>query len=797
MSHPEVPILVGAGQWSERLGEDGYEALSPVDLAARAASVAIDDTGARTGVLALLDLVAATRQFDESFPGMPAPLGRSDNFPRSVAGRLGVDPARVVYEVSGGQSPQHLVTELCGELAAGRSRAALVVGSEALSTVLDLSGRDDGPDAPRPDLTEHVEGQDGDRGAGLEGLTSRYQAGHGLIDAPTQYALFENARRSRLGLSRAELAREMGELFAPFAEVAAANPHAAVREARTAEEIVTVTASNRLIVDPYPKAVVSRDKVNQGAALVLTTERVATELGIAPEQWVHLRGHSDLRDRELMRRADLSVATPAVTAIGAALEMAGIGLADVASYDLYSCFPVAVSVVADGVGLAHDDPRGLTVTGGLPFFGGPGNSYSLHAIVETALRCRATPGTFGLVGANGGTLSKYSVGVYSTTPGPWEQGDDERLQAGLDAVPDHPVALEADGWGHVETWTVQYAADGTPRRAVVVGLLDDGRRFLANEVEGDDGPGGLFELLLGENAHGARVFARSLPQGNRVTLSEDRMAQLLPVTPVGFRETYDFVDVRRDGHVLEITINRPQVRNALTPDASQELSDVLDAYFADRDLWVAIITGAPGEDGRGAFCAGNDLLHTAAGGALWMPKTGFGGLTSRRDVTKPIIAALNGHAFGGGFELALACHLVVAEEQAQVALTEVKVGLVAAMGGLVRLPRALPPQLANEMILTGRRMGAEEAHRWGLVNRVVPTGSALSAARELAAELLESSPTSVRVSLQLMREAQAYADPVDAATAPTDALDQLLVSRDTSEGVTAFAFKQKPRWRNL
>jgi acetyl-CoA C-acetyltransferase len=793
--HPEVPVVVGVGQWSERLGEEAYEALSPVDLAARAASVALDDTGAANGARALADVVACTRQFDESFPGLPAPLGRSDNFPRSVAGRLGIDPERVVYEVSGGQSPQHLVTELCGELAAGRARVALVAGSEALSTVLDLARRDD-----KPDLTEHVEGQDGDRGAGLEGLTSRYQAGHGLIDAATQYALFEHARRSRLGLSRAEHAAETGALFAPFTEVAAANPHAAVRQVRSPDEIVTVTEANRLIVDPYPKAVVSRDKVNQGAAVVLTTERVATELGIPRERWVYLRGHSDLRDRDLTKRADLGVATPAVTAVGAALELAGVGLADVATFDLYSCFPVAVSAVADGIGLAHDDPRGLTVTGGLPYFGGPGNSYSLHAIAETVDRCRAAPGSYGLVGANGGALSKYSVGVYSTAPGPWEAGHDDRLQAELDAVPDHPVALEADGWGRIETWTVPYAADGTPRRAVVVGLLDDGRRFLAHDVAGDTGEGSVVDLLLGEHAHGARVFARSLPQGNRVTLTEERMAELLPTRPVGFRERYEHVEVRRDGHLLEITINRPQVRNALTPDASLELSDVLDAYLADRDLWVAIITGARGDEetrGPGAFCAGNDLLHTAAGGALWMPRTGFGGLTSRRGVDKPIIAALNGHAFGGGFELALACHLVVAEEQAQLALTEVKVGLVAAMGGLVRLPRALPPHLAHELILTGRRMDAAEAQRWGLVNRVVPTGAALTAARELAAELLESSPTSVRISLQLMQQAQEHADPIAALEAPTDALDRLLVSRDTSEGVTAFAFKQKPRWRNL
>lgn len=782
-----TPVIVGVGQWSERLGEPGYEGLSPVDLAARAARVALDDAG---GSSTDVDVLACSRQFDESFPGMPAPLGRSDNFPRSVAGRLGLDPARVIYEVSGGQSPQHLVTEMAADIAAGRTRIALVAGSEAISTVLDQSRRDE-LDA-KPDLTESPGGQDGDRGAGLEGLATRYQAGHGLVDAPTQYALFENARRARLGLTRAEHAADLGALFAPFTEVAAANPHAAAPVARTAEVLMTVTESNRLIVDPYPKHVVSREKVNQAAAVVITSEAVAAELGIPREQWVYLNGHSDLRDRELMQRADLSASPPSVRAVRAALDLAGVGLDDVAHLDLYSCFPVAVSVVSEALALAPDDPRGLTVTGGLPFFGGPGNNYSLHAIAEVVERCRATPGSVGLVGANGGTLSKYSVGVYSTTAAPWQTGDDARLQAQLDAEPGVPVAYEADGWATVETWTVRYSVWGD--QVVVIARLDDGRRFLANAV---DGATEVAEMLLGEAPWEQRVFVRSLPQGNRITLTEARMEELLPAVPVGFRDDYEHVLVRRDGHVVEITINRPESRNALTPEASLELEGVIDAYLADRELWVAIVTGAPSADGRSAFCSGNDLKHTATGGAMWMPKTGFGGLTSRRHLHKPVIAAVNGHAFGGGFEIALVCHLVVAEEQASFALTEVKVGLVAAAGGLVRLPRVLPPHVANEMILTGRRMGAEEAARWGIVNRLVPTGTALEAARELAAEIIDSSPTSVRLSLQLMEEARAHLEPVDALEAPTDALDKLLVARDTTEGVLSFAAKKQPQWRNF
>jgi enoyl-CoA hydratase/carnithine racemase len=163
---------------------------------------------------------------------------------------------------------------------------------------------------------------------------------------------------------------------------------------------------------------------------------------------------------------------------------------------------------------------------------------------------------------------------------------------------------------------------------------------------------------------------------------------------------------------------------------------------------------------------------------------------------KPVIAAVNGFALGGGFEIALACHLVVADESAKFALSEVKVGLVAGAGGVIRLPRAIPPKVANELILTGRRIGAEEARQLGVVNRVAPEGQALAAARKLAAEILEGSPTSVRLSLKLMDQTQGIPETVDAVTAPTDVIDELMTSADAIEGMTAFALKRQPEWKN-
>lgn len=779
-----TPVLVGVGQASDRIDDPGYRRLSAVGLAAAAAAEALADSGADpAAVAAEIDTVAGVRQFEISTPLARAPLGRSDNYPRSVANAVGATPARAILEVAGGQAPQHLITELAAAIAAGSSQVALVFGSEAISTARHLASAQD-----RPDFTEHADGDLEDRGFGLKGLVSRHAIAHGLTDAPSQYALFENARRASRGESRERYAAGMGALFAPFTRVAAKNPHAAAPTERSAAELVTPTERNRPIADPYPRYLVARDQVNQGAAALLMSTAAADRLGVPPARRVYLHGHADLRERDLLDRVDLAAAPASVAAARHALEVAGIGVDDLATIDLYSCFPVAVSVIADGLGLAPDDPRGLTLTGGLPFFGGAGNNYSLHAVAETVHRLRADPGAFGFVGANGGTLSKYSAAVYSTTPTGWRPDRSAALQAGLDAAPAVPQAREADGWGTVETYTVTHGRGGR-RTGIVVGRLDaDGRRFLA-KAEGDD----MLAVLTGApEPIGTRVFVRSFGVGNRVAVSAERMDELHPLRAAVLREGYEHVLVRRDGHLLEITINRPEARNSLHPMANEELDEVFDAYFADPDLWVAILTGA----GDKAFSAGNDLVYSASGRPMWVPKNGFAGLTSRRSLPKPVIAAVNGFAMGGGCEIALACHLVVADTTARFALSEVRVGLVAGAGGLVRLPRTVPPTVATEMILTGRRLTADEALGYGLVNRVVEAGTALEGARGLAAEILAGSPTSVRASLQIMEETRGIPDVVDAVTFPSPALDELMASADAMEGVTAFAQKRAPRWTN-
>jgi acetyl-CoA C-acetyltransferase len=779
----DTPVLIGVGEFSERLDSAGYRGLSPVELAAQAARNACDDALSVEGLAAHIDTIAAIRQFENSTPAARAPFGRSNNFPRSIAQRLGADPQRAILEVTGGQGPQHLVTEIAQAIAAGQIRLALLVGAEAISTARHLAGRE-----PKPDWSENISGSLEDRGYGLAGLSTMYQQRHKLVGAPMGYALCENARRARLSVSRAQYAARMGELFAPFSKVAAQNPNSASLEAHSAGELSTVSERNRMIADPYSRMLVSRDQVNQAAALVLTSVGVARELGIDAKKWIYLHGYADARERSLIERPDLGASPAAVEACRTALSCAGIGLEAIQYFDLYSCFPIAVFNILDGLGLQPEDKRGFTTTGGLPYFGGAGNNYSMHAIASMVPRLRAKPDSFGLVGANGGLLSKYSVGIYSARPVSWRKCDSEALQARLNSVAPVPVAYEADGPAHVETYTIVYDK-GVPTHGIIVGRLEaDNRRFLAVTPEQDRE---TVENMIVADPLGKRVFVRSFGFGNRFAFSDERLVVLYPPRPNGLRESYEHCKVERRGHLLEVTINRPEVRNCLHPPANEELGEIFDAFFSDPDLWIAILTGA----GTDAFCTGNDLKYQSTGKPVYIPKNGFGGLTRREQHDKPVICAVNGFAMGGGFEICLASDLVVADEKALFALSEVRVGLFAGAGGLVRLPRQIPKKIATEMILTGKRVSAADGQQLGFVNRVTAVGQALEGARQLAAEILEGSPVAVQCSLEVMNEAEKHASELEALERQTKSLDRLVSSEDMMEGVMAFAQKRKPQWR--
>lgn len=508
MVDSRTPVIVGVGQFTERIDDPGYRGMSAVDLATEAVRAALTDTGLDAAAAAkAIETVYALRQFEISGP-MPATLGKSNNYPRSVMRRVGGDPARVVLEPVGGQGPQKLVTEAGNAIAAGEFDVAMVIGSEPGSTARYFAKRDH-----KPDFTEHVEGQLEDRGHQVHQYFTEYTASHGLTGAAVQYGLLDNARRSRLGLGVAEYRRQMAELFAPLSRVAAKNPFSSSPVERSVDEIITVTDDNRMICDPYPRLLVARDQVNQGAAAIMMSVAAARRLGVPEEKWVYLHGHSDMTEQGLLDRVDLGASPATVHAVREALRVAQIGVDDISTFDLYSCFPFPVFVACEALGIDGDDPRGLTVTGGLPYFGGPGNSYSLHAIAETVAQLRDRPGQFGLVGANGGTMSKYSVGIYSTRPVDWRTDDSERLSADVAALPVVPVTERPEGRATIETYSVRY--DWPVRTGIIVGRLDsDNSRFLAISEDEE-----LVALMSDGDPLGAAITVRPDEKVNRASLA--------------------------------------------------------------------------------------------------------------------------------------------------------------------------------------------------------------------------------------------------------------------------------------
>lgn len=481
MVHPRTPVLIGQGQQTFRKGQ----APGPIAMMQAAAELAAADAGLSRAQLAgvdLLGVVGFTIDSDGNVQKLPIP--RFKNPPATFASALGLSgPRRAVYTYMGGNTPQALVN-WAGELIAnGEHDLVLLVGAEFLGTL--MSRLKSGGDVSAFGDAQDAEGDPPERwGDGRPGCSKQERA-HGL-DFPTNvYPLFENSLRAHRGRSIEAHQIAMGRLFAPFSAVAAKNPHAWFPTKRSAEEIATEAPDNRMIGFPYTKYLNAIIQVDQAAAVILASTAKADELGVAAEKRVYLHGCADAT--ELWNPLDRVNyhSSPAIrTGAQQALAMAGKTAADMAAFDIYSCFPSAVEIACTEIGLAEDDPRGLTVTGGLPYFGGPGNNYVMHSIAEMMQRMRRQPGAFGLVTANGWYLTKHAFGIYSTTPthGAWARVNPKTYQKEIDAM-DHPeISAEPAGAATIETYTVVHARDRM-RTGIVIGRDAQGRRFVANTPE--------------------------------------------------------------------------------------------------------------------------------------------------------------------------------------------------------------------------------------------------------------------------------------------------------------------------
>jgi acetyl-CoA C-acetyltransferase len=471
-----TPVLIGAGQLTYRGPPEA--APTPLEMLTTVAGGAARDAGLSPAALGGLDAIGVVG-FTIDAPGALSRLAvpRLGNPPRSLAGALGAEPRWSVYTQMGGASPQQLINTLAERIAAGESDLALAAGAEFLGSLMRRLAQGlpfDGYGDEEPSRPERL----GDARPGV----SEAEAAHGLGPPVNTYPMFENALRARDGRSLADHQMRLGRLFAPFTKIAAANPYAWFPTARTAEELIEVGPDNRMVSWPYPKYLNAIMRVDQAAGVVMASVRKARELGVPQERWVFLHGCADAADLWFPLERQNYHSSPAMRLTGRrALEMAAIGIDDLSFIDLYSCFPSAVEIGAEELGLAIDDPRGLTVTGGLPYFGGPGNNYAMHAVATMMERVRAAPGAWGLATANGWYLTKQSVGVYSTTPParPFEREAPSVIQRQIDALP-HPEVVDApSGPATIETYTVVHTREAY-RMGIVIGRDAQGRRFVAN-----------------------------------------------------------------------------------------------------------------------------------------------------------------------------------------------------------------------------------------------------------------------------------------------------------------------------
>jgi acetyl-CoA C-acetyltransferase len=471
-----IPILVGAGQVTQR-EEDPVKALSPMDLTAAAARKAAKDTGAGEKIFPILDAVVQIRSFSDSSWRYTCPFGRYVNPPKSLANQVGaVNAKRLIYTHVGGNTPQWCVNRLFEMITRGEIGAALVAGGEALATQKTAKRA-----GTRLDWSEDPGGTFEEWGSARPGW-SEMEERHRMMGAIFAYPMVENAIRGHKGETFNEHMLNMGHLLERFARVAAVNQLADRRAGYSADEIATVSEENPFIGFPYTKLMNANAFIDQSAALVLMSTARARELGIPKDKWVYLHGCGDAQDHWYMSERINYHSSPSMrTVAGVTTKMAGRTMDEMDYFDIYSCFPSAVQIACAEMGIAEDDPRGLTVTGGLPYFGGPGNNYVTHSIAEMMNRLRAKPGTYGMVTANGWYVTKQSAGIYSTVipEKPFTPVDPAVYQAKIDADRGPGIAEHAEGDAVIETYTVMHDREG-PSFSILFGRLSDDRRFIAN-----------------------------------------------------------------------------------------------------------------------------------------------------------------------------------------------------------------------------------------------------------------------------------------------------------------------------
>lgn len=751
-----IPVIIGIGELLDRQADVKLE---PIEMLIQCARAADKDAGG--GWVRQIDCVRVVNSMTWPYRHLPKLLGR----------RLRLRNAEAIHGPVGGETPISQLLEAATDIADGLREVVLLCGAESTKTLMNLISRGQVPAwTDRAPNAKPLQAEDF-----VTPLCARY----GLALPMEAYPLYENATRSAWGLSFEQAQAESGLIGEGMAKIAMRNPYAWSGKALTAEDIVTPSDSNRYVAFPYTKFQVAQIGVNQASAVLLTHRDAALAAGIPEERLVYVWSGAGAQEPEdILSRADYTSAPALDRALKGTLEANGLQARDLDLFELYSCFPVVPKLARRTLGLAADAQ--LTVAGGLTFFGGPTNNYMGHAITAMTRALRSEEGSKGLLYGNGAFITKHHAVVLATTP-PTHTLQNLDLQSQCEAAQGSvPELVEYyTGPATIETFTFSYTAKGKPDRGTVILRTPQGQRTLArvtgsceqtvawlldpsNPVIGSSG-----EVYDGND--GLNHFALSLPDN-------------IPEPALKFEKIGE--------HIALVTLNRPEKRNTINGAVTRLMVQYLKQIEEDPKIRVAILCAA----GDKAFCAGADLAEASLHGQdLTAGGNGFAGFVNAKR-RKPWIAAVRGFAVGGGTELTLACDLAVAGHSATFGLPEVSRGLIAAAGGLYRAPRALPPRIASELILTGMTMNAHRALELHLVNRVVDDEQLLEETIRLAKRIAANAPLAVCASREVANAAFDMTDD-ELATFSMEKFMPVFISEDFQEGPRAFFEKRPPVWK--
>lgn len=457
---PRTPVIVGVGQVTNRR----ERIVDPMTLMDEAVRLADGDAGGRAlkRVQSVQVLSVVSRRYSASAS--------------ELASRLGLDGVERISTTVGGSTPQWLVCEACDRIARGEIDGVLITGAEALDSARRAAKEGIALEPPH-----EAQGEDtviGDDRPPVNNAEIRA----GVVAPATVYPMFEQALAARAGRTPDAQRAWLGELMSPFTKVAASHPDLAwFPTVRDAAFLADVSPDNRMIAEPYTKNLNSILQVDMSAALIILSAEAAEAAGVPREKWIFPWSGAKCDDAYLVvERPDLTKAAGIEAAAHATLTAASVGVDDVAFFDFYSCFPSAVQMGAAALGVPLDDARGLTVTGGLPSFGGPGNNYMTHSIATMATKLRDAPASIGVTTGVSWYMSKHSIGIYGSEPPPngWRYASTKDDQARIDATALH-TAADADGEAVVDAFTVEHDREHGPVRAPIYATLLDGRRVVA------------------------------------------------------------------------------------------------------------------------------------------------------------------------------------------------------------------------------------------------------------------------------------------------------------------------------